>query len=173
MLEEERSYELLAPRDLIRLAGLALEDQRCFFKRNPDIAAVYSDRLLCIALCQGSGLHYVDQRNGIKDLDVWSFYRRSPKRSFPERRPRVVRDFGDSRFGRSQDRLDFVGRRVDIFVKAVDALESTPALEAIRQYLASARTRTARLLAEKGVVALHPTHLRGTILWRGRDERVG
>ena len=169
----ERSYKLLQPRDLARLTDIALEDQTAFFRRNPDIAAVYADRLVCIALCQGAGLHYVDHRNGIKDLDVWSFYRRSPKRSFPDRRPRVVRDFGDPRFGKSPDRLDFVGRRVDIFVKAVDAPESVTDSEAVRQYLANARTRTARLLAEKGVVALYPVRSRGTILWRGPYERAG
>src|SRR5262245_30971399 len=99
MANLERSYELLVAKDLARLADLALADQAEFFRRNPDIGVAYSDRLLCVALCQGAGLHYVDHHTGIKDLDVWSFYRRSNRRTFPDRRPRIVR--GDPRFGRS------------------------------------------------------------------------
>ena len=28
------------------------------------------------ARCQGAALHYVNERNGVKDFDVWSFYAR-------------------------------------------------------------------------------------------------
>lgn len=167
MRNSERSYDLLEARDLARLADLALADQKEFFRRHPDIAAAYANRLLCIALCQGAGLHYIDHRNGIKDFDVWSFYRRSSECTFPDRRPRIVRDFGDPRFGQSPDRPDFVGRRVDIFIKAVDAVETTTYSEAIRHYMAAGRTRTARLLRQKGVVVLYPANCMGTILWRG------
>jgi len=44
----------IRPEDLQRLAEMAFEDQATFFRRYPDIAKVYRDRLLCVALCQGA-----------------------------------------------------------------------------------------------------------------------
>jgi hypothetical protein len=31
---------------------------------------LYADRLFAVALCQGAALHYIDGKNGVKDLDV-------------------------------------------------------------------------------------------------------
>jgi putative hemolysin len=62
---------------------------------------------------------------------------------------------------------------VDIFVKAIDAVETLTYSEAVRLYLAAGRTRTARLLREKGVIVLYPAEWRGTILWRGPYEDAG
>ena len=161
----ERSLEIIQQDDLERLAQLALKDQAAFFARHPDIAAVYRQRLLCITLCQGAALHYIDGKNGIKDFDVWSFYRESATRPFPRRRPRVVCDFGDPRFGQSPDASHFRGRRVDIFVKSIEAEDDASFEEAIRLYLHTARTRTARNLAKKAIVVVYPGELRGRILW--------
>lgn len=161
----ERSLATIRPQDLERLAHIALEDQAAFFHRNPDIAAVYRDWLLCIALCQGAALHYIDGRNGVKDFDVWAFYRESAARPFPRRRPRVVRDFGDPRFGRTEDAPHFRGRRVDILVKSIDGPDGVSFGETVRLYLRTSRTPTARSLAEKAVVVLHPAEGQGQILW--------
>lgn len=49
MTEPERSLETIRHEDLERLAELALEDLVAFFRGNPDVAAVYQDRLLCVA----------------------------------------------------------------------------------------------------------------------------
>jgi hypothetical protein len=35
---------------------------------------VLEDSLVCVALCQGAALHFVDGENGVKDFDVWTFY---------------------------------------------------------------------------------------------------
>jgi hypothetical protein len=161
----ERSLEIIRQEDLERLAQLALKDQAAFFARNPDIAAVYRERLLCVTLCQGAALHYVDGKNGIKDFDVWSFYRESAMRPFPRRRPRVVCDFGDPRFGQSPGAPHFRGRRVDIFVKSIDGDDDLPVEEAIWQYLRNPNTRTAKCLATKAVVVVYPNELLGKILW--------
>jgi hypothetical protein len=163
--EIDRSFETIRPEDLARLTQLALEDQATFFRRKPRIAAAYRDRLLCIAHCQGVALHYIDGKNGVKDFDVWAFYREAAARPFPRRRPRVVRDFGDPRFGQSPDAPHFRGRSVDILVKSIDAADSVRFEDAVRQYLRASRTPTARCLAEKAVVVLHPGEARGTVLW--------
>jgi hypothetical protein len=161
----ERSLETIRHEDLERLAQVALEDQAAFFRRNPDIAAVYRDRLLCVSLCQGAALHYIEGRNGVKDFDVWTFYRESAARPFSRRRPRVVRDFGDPRFGQSPDAPQFLGRRVDILVKSIDTPDELPFEEAVRQYLRTSGTPTARCLAQKAVVVVYPGEVRGKILW--------
>lgn len=161
----ERSFETIRQEDLARLAQLALEDQAAFFCRHPDIAAVYRDRLLCIALCQGAALHYIDGKHGVKDFDVWVFYREAPARRFPRRRPRMVRDFEDPRFGQSEDAPHFRGRRVDLFAKSIDAPEDLPFAEAVRQYLRASKTPAARFLAKKAVVVVYPDEARGKILW--------
>jgi hypothetical protein len=60
--------------DLLRLAALAADAEAGLFRRNPRGSGRYAGRLLGRALCQGAALHYVNDRNGVKDFDVWSFY---------------------------------------------------------------------------------------------------
>lgn len=36
------------------------------FTSSPHLA-VYRDRFLLIALCQGGAIHYIDRKNGVKD----------------------------------------------------------------------------------------------------------
>lgn len=165
MNEIERSFETIRQQDLERLAQLALEDQASFFDRNLEIAAVYRDRLLCIALCQGAALHYIDGKNGVKDFDVWSFYRESEARPFPRRRPRIIRDFGDARFGQSPDAPQLSGRRIDILVKSIHVPNDEPFEVAVRRFLEAGATTTARFLACKAVVVLCPKAAQGEVLW--------
>ena len=73
MTGEDRSYERIRPEDLRRLAAIARDDQDARFNRRPRWRP-YADRVLCVALCQGAALHYVDGRNGVKDFDVYMFY---------------------------------------------------------------------------------------------------
>lgn len=48
----ERSYAPFTDEHLKRLVKIAHEDQESLFERNPHLA-VYRDRLLLVALCQG------------------------------------------------------------------------------------------------------------------------
>lgn len=68
-----RSYEQLTKADLKRLGQIAARDRDDLFRRKPDLGRLYSRRLFAVALCQGAALHYLNGKNGIKDLDVWSF----------------------------------------------------------------------------------------------------
>jgi hypothetical protein len=74
----ERSYAPFTEEHLDRLVTIARADQTDMFRRNPKIADAYRHRLLLIALCQGGLLHYVTGKNGVKDLDVYTFYARDP-----------------------------------------------------------------------------------------------
>ena len=93
--------------DLRRLARLAGDDRRSLFERRPDTGSLYAERLIASALCQGGALHYVDGQTGVKDFDVWSFYDECAERPFPYRR-RAVIDFGDPKFGVTDDSPGFI-----------------------------------------------------------------
>lgn len=106
--------------DLLRLDSLAAADERGLFARRPGGAGRYAGRLVCRALCQGAALHFVDDRNGVKDFDVWSLYAALSSGFFPYRRVGNA-DFGPSRFGRwtGDDPDRFVGRRVDLIGRSL------------------------------------------------------
>jgi len=144
------------------LALIARTDQAEFFDNYPDWARLYSGREICIALCQGAALHYIDRSTGINDFDVYVFYRRNPQKNLYAKRLKYY-DFGDAKFGQSQDKPNFIGRRVDCMVRSIDALEDEVAEKAIQRYLMKGKTETARLLAAKAMVLLEPNC--GKVIW--------
>lgn len=164
-LAAERSYEPIIHEDLTRLAEIARSDRENLFARRPLLADRYRDRLLCVGLCQGAALHYIDGTTGVKDFDVWSFFAGHEAGPFPARR-RVERDFGDSKFGRMPaDTRPFIGRRVDLIGRSIPALVGSDPVAAIRTYLEESRTRSAQELGRKALVLVDPEPFRGTIAW--------
>jgi hypothetical protein len=163
---QERSYEPLTKSDLKRLQQIAARDRELLFRRKPELGRLYAGRLFALALCQGAALHYLDRKNGVKDLDVWSFYRAAP-RPYPYRR-RAIADFGDPKFGKSPNNPQFVGRNVDLLGRSIDADDFSDPVSVLRGYLGSARTKSARLLALKAVVLIEPRNLLGVVVWPAR-----
>ena len=113
MKSKFRSYKKIRKRDLKKLAAIAREDREDLFSRKANLGKIYRNRIICVALCQGAALHYIDGKNGIKDFDVWTFFREHPKRPFPYRR-NAHRDLGNSRFGRTAGKSHFKGKCVDL-----------------------------------------------------------
>ncbi|MDP9444148.1 MAG: hypothetical protein M3P83_07305 [Actinomycetota bacterium] len=128
-----------------RLSVIAAVDRRRFEAAHPE----YERRLLAVALSQGAAQHFVDGKNGVKDLDVYSFYAAIPDRRFPAARRLVRRDFGPSALGRqaydltaaatSRERVlferlaRFEGRPVDLMLRALrEPLDADPA-DALRR----------------------------------------
>lgn len=159
-----RSLEPLTLADLRRLGELAARDRQDLFARKPETGRLYADRLFAVALCQGGALHFIDGKNGIKDLDVWSFYRVNPVRQFPPRR-RATADFGDPKFGTSDDSPNFVGRRVDLIGRSIEAPDFSDPIAVLRTYLRSRKTPSALALSKKAMVLIEPNRLLGTIVW--------
>jgi hypothetical protein len=166
----ERSYAPFTDEHLKRLVKIAREDQEGLFERNPHLA-VYRYRLLLVALCQGGALHYVDcrrgakEKNGVKDLDVYSFYADDPHVPWPYRRHGVA-DFGESEFGYHPDkRKQFVGRHVDLMGRALPVEPGANPVEAVRAWLTTSANATPRHLRRKAVVGLYPARYRGKVLW--------
>lgn len=159
-----RSLEPITRSDLCRLAAIANADIEDLFLRKPETARAYAGRMFCIALCQGGALHYLDGKNGIKDLDVWVFFEAGTGRAFPYRR-RGQRDFGDPKFGRTPGDEGFLGRRVDILGRSLRGVDRGDPVETLRKYLEGGKTESARQLARKAVILLEPRHLLGTVVW--------
>lgn len=158
---EDRSYLSIERNDLQRLADIARRDREDFFQRCPQWA-MYAERVVCLALCQGAALHFINGVTGINDFDVYTFYRAYPAKQWYA--PRIKSyDFGDAKFGQSANRPLFVGRRVDCLGRQITLLNGEDVMSALCQYLRGGRTNGARLLAGKGVVLLEPNC--GAIVW--------
>ncbi|OBI13387.1 hypothetical protein A5712_05125 [Mycobacterium sp. E2327] len=158
-----RSYALLTHTHLRRLLEIANRDLEKFFDRNPHLH-IYRTRVLLTGLCQGAALHYLDQNNGVKDLDIYTFFAAHPDVRLQRRRGTQA-DFGHSELGRHPADVGYVGRRVDMFVKTIECGSAQRPEEAVREYLRSSRTATARYLTAKAVIGLSPPDLFGATIW--------
>jgi hypothetical protein len=169
---------------LTRLSRIAAADHEAFYQRRP----AYRGRIVAVALAQGGGLHYLDRRNGVKDLDVWSFFSLPHGESrFPEdQRTRHV-DFGPSDLGRQRYDLskartpreltmwrawdrEHQGRRVDLMMRGLRChLDDDPAA-VIRDWLDRGKPGSSPAhLRLKGVILIDPRDRRGEIVWDPRN----
>jgi hypothetical protein len=163
--ETERSWESIDDADPERLGRLARTGRETFFTRNPRWRD-YAGRVMCVALCQGAALHFVNGKNGVKDFDVWTFFSEHPGGRLRAERRTTQADFGPSKFGhRPADPPGYTGRRVDFLMRSIKCSSDTEPADAIRQYLTAADTDSARELAKKAVVFIEPEHLRGQVVW--------
>jgi hypothetical protein len=87
----ERSYAPLTEAHLRRLGDLADQDHRKFTRS--DGRPEYRDRRVAVVLAQGAALHFVNKKNGVKDLDVWTFYAAFLETSFRFGQRKVHVDF--------------------------------------------------------------------------------
>jgi hypothetical protein len=159
-----RSFEPIQFEDLESLAVLANADLDDLFLRGA--SRVYSRRCVLMCLCQGGAQHFVYGDRGVHDFDIWAFYRTHPSMPFPYRRIGNV-DFGPSRFGRGpDDGPNFTGRRVDVIGRSITIHEDESAVAAVRRYLELSKTKSARLLAKRPVVAIWPRAHLGEVIWR-------
>ena len=163
-----RSYLSIDFDDLKRLAEIANQDRKEFFRTQPDWGKLYAQRVICVALCQGAAMQYIDGATGINDFDVYTFYKKHPKKNWYAKRIKSF-DFGSPKFGKSVDKSDFIGRRVDCLSRSIDVNRKEDAITAVRRYLAEGGTETARLLSAKAVILLEPYC--GQIIWPLGSER--
>jgi hypothetical protein len=139
------------------------------FDSSPQLA-VYRDRMLLIALCQGGALHYINGNWGVKDLDVYTFYAKHPTVKMHPRR-HTVEDFGESEFGCRPADLEerkrrFVGWAVDLLVRSLPVEPDADPIAAVRHWLQTSKNKSPPLLKEAAVVGLYPERYRGQVIWR-------
>ena len=164
-VDSERSYARITKTDLRKLARLAREDREDFFEHHPEWSILYRRRVLCLALCGGAALHYVNGITGVSQFELWTFYAEHPEAPFPHRRV-THRDYGESRFGRDAVLPGpYRGRRVVVQSRSVDASPADDPLEVLQRYLKAGATRTARELARYAVVLIEPEEFLGLEAW--------
>ena len=160
-MDSERSFEPLTDDHLARLSGIAQDLLRDRVFRTP-VGRQYKDRLILLALCQGGAQHYVDGVAGVKDLDVWAFFRGGIKTPFPWR-ARWRADFGPSRLGRHPADDGYLGRRVDVMGRSIPANDANGE-EAVLAWLRG-RSMSAKLLIKRPVIGLYPPKIFAQPLW--------
>lgn len=168
-----RSFEIITPDDLKRLAQLALNNFEDFFRRNPTHPYVGRMRLIC--LLQTAAKHYVEpdkgnprsRGGGVNDFDVCGLFERMPNRHLFARR-KCQLDFGPSMFGRNPDDGErYTGRRVDVVWRSINFQLARSPIHAVQRYLQNASPlSSAGYWREKPVVALWPTKQLGQVIWR-------
>ena len=158
-----RAMEPLTKDHLRHLGTLAAADREDLFTRLPH-RAFHRDRVLCVALCQGAALHWIGGRNGVNDLDVYTFYADGGAMTFPFRR--IANAFyRESGLTAWSERVDLLGRSIP-HVPGGDPVASVVA------YLSKPRTPTARELAKKAVVLVEPSERLGDIIWPVASSRA-
>ncbi len=157
-----RSYLPIEISDLHKLLEIAHRDQESFFKTHPQWKKLYGGRVIGVALCQGAAKHYLDSVTGINDFDVYTFYKKHPQKNWYAKRIKSY-DFGDPKFGKSVDKPNFVGRRVDCLSRSIEVKRNEDISTALQRYLTEGKTKTAKLLSAKAVVLLVPNC--GEIIW--------
>ena len=169
IVESKRSLALITDDDLAHLRSIAWKCLEYRLSRNGHLRD-FRERLVCIALCQGAALHYVNGKTGVKDFDVSAFFTtvNAPTLGF---RRGSVRESGLHKFGKHPDvprRRGYKTRWCDFFMRAItprdvdraramtDEYVEGDAVALVRGYLIHGATSTARFLAKKAVVGLWP-----------------
>jgi len=165
---EGRSYQSIELGDLHRLLEIAHHDRESFFMKYPGWRKFYGKRVLCVTLCQGAAKHYLDGVTGINDFDIYIFYKKHPQKYWYAKRIKSY-DFGNDKFGKSVDKPNFVGRRVDCLSRSIEIKKDEDIQTALRRYLIEGKTETARLLSAKAVVLLEPNC--GEVIWHPSASR--
>jgi hypothetical protein len=166
--QKYRSFKKIELADLKRLADIAKKDSNNFFLEYPSWGKEFANRVLCVALCQGAGQHYVDGKTGINDFDIYTFYRKNPDKNWYSKRIKSY-DFGNPKFGQSKDKPNFIGRRVDCLGREIDVRKNETLIIALRRYLKESNTTTSRYLSNKSVVLLNPKC--GYVVWETKNAK--
>jgi len=132
------------------------------------------DLLFCITLCQGAANHYAvcngyatrysdPTRMGIKDFDIWVFFRKQDEMIF-NRRWIGRKDWHYTKFRRNLDGVGFIGRRVEFKGRSI-TFEKMGVECAVRRWVRSSGGVLPRFLSRKAVVGLYPEEVLGKVIW--------
>ena len=158
------SFETITKTDLRRLARIADEEREDFFGRRPDWGLLYRRRLLCTALTGRGALHYCNGSSGLEQFDVCLLFATHAEAAFPHRWV-SLRDFGDSKFGRTGTDGAYAGRRIRITGRSIPGRPSDNPVTLLQSYFRRGRTPTARQFKEDAAVLIGPVHYLGYIAW--------
>jgi len=161
---KKRIYDIINKKDLRKLRDLALKEHHAFFDRNPHLKKPYLNSLIGICLCQGAAGHYLDQKIGIKDFDIWHFYKESNHDAFPYRFRKV------NKIGYKNKWIDYLKRAIS---KSVCKEFPSAPDKIILQYLLRKNTKTKKLLLQQPIIGLYPESIFSKIIRRGENAAGG
>ncbi|WP_156414577.1 hypothetical protein [Ensifer sp. Root278] len=144
--------------DLHAFASKVLARLSEVYHRAP-VAGQYRERLLVLALAQGGALHFLDRQTGLKDIDIWAFFKGGLDKPFPVR-ARWTADFGVSKFGKHPDDVSFAGRRIDILGRAVETKPNDDLIAPVSRWL-NGHSSSAFELRKKAIIAIYPPGITG------------
>ncbi len=149
-----RTYPKLTCDDLknIRDFVLSVELPR-FLSMKEEKYSVYRDKLIAIALCQGAALHFIDKKNGVKDIDVWFFFEEDEKVKIPHRN-NMLKSYCIECPNFGVKRIDCLKKMISLTI--IGMAGSKDPLQVLRTYLKHAGTQTAYFLSQKPCIILYP-----------------
>lgn len=158
MTESHRSFAPVTDADLERLSKIVSTAHRDLRRIRPDLAG----RLVAGCLAQGAAAHRVDEMTGVKDFDLWLFYRLDEDSQPANARRRKTYDFGVSAHGRhpDDDGSKFVGRRVDVMCRSLPPGAPADPVDAVEAWLAGGAA-SPTILSKRPVVLVWPKPLLG------------
>lgn len=167
----QKSLEIITDEDLKILIKLAREEHKNFFKRNPELESYYKNSLLCILLGQGAALHYYNGKYGVKDFDVYLFYKENSEKKLLVRRTKNI-NHKIGKFGNIK--IDFikkmiktkyiVGNEEDV-LKIINKLLTESKSSVVKFLTVRAKKEKGRL--KNAIIGLYPVSIFKKILWEG------
>ena len=154
-----RYYEKLTTDDLKEMRDYALRELERFCQIGQGKYSIYKEKLVAICLCQGAAKHYVYQKNGVEDIDIWFFFEEDENVKIPH--------IGNMR-KLIWATLTKLGTKPFDFLKKMiplDFVVENDKSKTIHNYLERCKTRTAEILSEKPIVGLYPDEVFGKVLW--------
>lgn len=171
-----RSIKPITEQDLNELLKLALKEHEAFFKRKPEYESFYKNNLLAIVLGQGAALHYVDGKNGVKDFDIYLFYKENPNKNMWVRRIKKI-DSNLKKFG--NPKVDFIRKTIN--TKYIVGNEDNPQ-KIIERLLNESKKPFVKYLTiwakkeknrtRNAVIGLYPKQIFKDVLWDGEVQKV-
>lgn len=167
-----KSFEPITEQDLRELVKLALIEHEDFFKRKPDYELFYKNSLLFILLGQGAALHYRYGEYGVKDFDIYLFYKDNPEKKMWVRRVKKV-DSNLEKFG--NPKIDFMKKVVKLkYIDNENAVENI-IFKLLKESKSFVKYLTVFALKEKDrkrnvVIGLYPESIFKKILWDGEVQ---
>jgi hypothetical protein len=162
---DKRTYQKMGNPDLKEMKEYGLKELNRFLHDIGDPKGkykVYKNKLVAICLCQGAAKHILDGKSGIKDIDIWLFFRDDVNVKIPDIKNMRYTKWGSfTRIGKK--RMDFMkkGIRDNIINKA----KSKKPDDILYSYLRNSKTLTSKELAQKAVIGLYPEKIFGKVIW--------
>jgi hypothetical protein len=186
-MDLEYSPEPIEAEDLCAFADKALKCLSLSDKKD------FVNSVKLIALCQGGGLHYAvtheyakgyldPAKNGLKDIDIWFFFKKEPNKKDYDPQKILKYDFGISKFGKyPKTDPKYKGRNMDIIGRSIEFYDTDTPCDAVIRWLNNGwdtsgtyyqnycknykRPPSSYKLAEKAVVAIYPNEFFEKVLW--------